>query len=54
MELLGLWAVSGKNELTFNERVVIEAYYANNYSFKMDIKIFIKTFKVLFTMKGAR
>lgn len=41
--ITGLWQVSGRSDLPFNKRVELELYYAQNWSFWLDIKILIKT-----------
>ncbi len=41
--ITGPWQVSGRNKLTFNERVELEACYARNWSFWIDIVILLKT-----------
>lgn len=43
----GLWQVSGRNKLSYEKRVELDIYYSENISFRLDIKIFIKTFMVL-------
>lgn len=50
----GLWQVSGRSDLSFDKRIELELYYAQNWSFWMDIKILFKTIQVLFFGKGAR
>lgn len=50
----GLWQVSGRSELSFDQRVELELYYAQNWSFWLDIKILLKTIPVLFKKTGAR
>lgn len=50
----GLWQVSGRSELGFDSRVDLELYYAQNWSFWLDIKILFKTVRVLFSRQGAR
>ena len=52
--LSGLWQVSGRSSLGFKERLRLEKYYSNNYSFKMDIKIFFKTIIVVLKKEGAK
>lgn len=52
--ITGLWQVSGRNELSFDQRVDLELYYAQNWSFWLDLKILIKTIPVLFNKTGAR
>ena len=39
----GLWQVSGRSNLSFEERVELELFYAQNWSFWLDIKILFKT-----------
>jgi len=43
----GLWQVSGRSNLSFNEMVELDLEYIRNISLKNDIKIFIKTFRVI-------
>jgi lipopolysaccharide/colanic/teichoic acid biosynthesis glycosyltransferase len=49
----GLWQVSGRSDLTFGERVELELYYAQNWSFWLDIKILFKTVGAVLFRKGA-
>ncbi len=39
----GLWQVSGRNELSYNERVALDVRYASNVSFSEDLRIISKT-----------
>ncbi|MEO8691480.1 MAG: sugar transferase, partial [Candidatus Saccharimonas sp.] len=50
----GLWQVSGRSDLSFEERIELELYYAQNWSFWMDIRILFKTIKVVFLKTGAK
>ena len=50
----GLWQVSGRSNLSFNERIELELFYAQNWSFWMDIKILFKTIGVVFRKRGAK
>lgn len=52
--LTGYWQVSGRSEVSFDYRLKLEKYYSENYGFKMDFKIFIRTIKVVFRCKGAK
>lgn len=52
--LTGLWQVSGRSNTTFEERLKIEQEYSNTYGFKLDVKIFFKTFGAVFKHKGAK
>jgi undecaprenyl-phosphate galactose phosphotransferase len=50
----GLWQVSGRSELSFEERIELELFYAQNWSFWLDIKILFKTIAVVLFKKGAK
>lgn len=50
----GLWQVSGRSDLSFEKRVELEMYYAQNWSFWLDIKILFKTIKVVLGRNGAK
>lgn len=52
--ITGYWQVSGRSNTTFRKRLELERFYSNNYSLKMDIKIFFKTFRVVLFKKGAK
>jgi Undecaprenyl-phosphate galactose phosphotransferase WbaP len=41
--LTGLWQVSGRNRLTFEERARLDGYYVRNWSPWLDIYVFAKT-----------
>ncbi len=45
--ITGPWQVSGRNHLTFKERVGLEAWYARNWSLWLDIVIMLKTVPTL-------
>lgn len=52
--ITGLWQVSGRNNLTFNERIELDKWYIQNWSLWMDFVIFMKTIKVVLSKIGAR
>lgn len=52
--ITGLWQVSGRNELTFDERIDLDKWYIQNWSLWMDFVIFMKTIKVVLSKVGAR
>ena len=52
--LTGYWQVSGRSDVSFKRRLELEKYYSNHCGLKMDIKIFFKTFKVVFCGNDAR
>lgn len=49
----GLWQVSGRSELTFDEMVMLDIYYIENWSPWLDIWILIKTIPTVLSAKGA-
>lgn len=50
----GLWQVSGRSELSFEERIELELYYAQNWSFWLDLRILFKTIGVVIRKTGAK
>lgn len=50
----GLWQVSGRSNLSFDERIELELFYAQNWSFWLDIKILFKTIGVVLRKTGAK
>ena len=52
--LTGYWQVNGRSNTTFEERCKLESYYSKNASWKIDVKIFFKTFKVVLFGKDAK
>lgn len=51
--LTGYWQTSGRSDLSFKKRLELETYYSIHSGFKMDIKIFFKTFIVVINGRGA-
>ncbi len=52
--ITGYWQVNGRSNTTFEERLEMEKYYSENYNIKMDMNIFLKTFKVALVNKDAK
>ena len=55
--LTGLAIVSGRSGISFEERRKLDLYYVQNWSFWLDIVIFVKTIRVVLerlTRRGAR
>lgn len=50
----GLWQVSGRSNLSFDERIELETFYAQNWTFWLDIKILFKTIGVVIRKTGAK
>lgn len=49
----GLWQVSGRNDVSYDTRVYLDAWYVKNWSLFNDIVILLKTVKVIFKKDGA-
>ncbi|MBW7454709.1 sugar transferase, partial [Paenibacillus sepulcri] len=49
----GLWQVGGRNDLSFHEMVQLDLLYIKQRSILFDIKIILKTVKVLLGSKDA-
>ena len=52
--LTGWWQVSGRNNLTFGQRLVLEREYGENASLKFDLIILVKTFKAVLKKVGSK
>ncbi|MEO1095910.1 MAG: undecaprenyl-phosphate galactose phosphotransferase WbaP [Cyanobacteria bacterium J06638_28] len=51
--ITGLWQVSGRSDVTYTERVNLDAYYVRNWSVWLDIYILLKTVWVVLVGDGA-
>jgi lipopolysaccharide/colanic/teichoic acid biosynthesis glycosyltransferase len=45
--LTGLWQVSGRNNLSYEERVALDLHYASRRSFVLDLSIIVRTLRVI-------
>lgn len=52
--IVSLWAVEGRSDLSFAKRLKLERWYSYNQSLALDLKIFLKVFKVLLCKSGAK
>ena len=52
--ITGLWQVSGRSRLTFEEMVRIDLFYIENWSLWLDLKIILLTIPAIFRGDGAR
>jgi lipopolysaccharide/colanic/teichoic acid biosynthesis glycosyltransferase len=46
--ITGLWQVSGRNNLSYKRRVILDCLYVDNVSPLLDLRIIIRTFGVIF------
>ena len=51
--ITGLWQVSGRASLSYEEMIELDIYYIENWTLGMDIEILIKTLPAVFSKKGA-
>ena len=51
--LTGIWQVSGRSDVTFQERLNMDIEYLNTRCTKLDIKLILKTFTKIFKKEGA-
>lgn len=52
--ITGLAQVSGRSDISHDERAKLNAYYVRNWTFWLDIKILAKTARQLFSKEGTR
>ncbi|MCC6627955.1 MAG: sugar transferase [Chloroflexi bacterium] len=52
--LTGLWQISGRSDLSAEERIVLDNYYAVTHSFWNDAKILLLTIPALLARRGAQ
>ena len=50
--ITGYAAVFGRNSLPWHDRLALDVYYVRNLSFKLDAKIFLRTFTTVFKQEG--
>ncbi len=51
--ITGLWQISGRSHLSFEEMVLLDLYYIENQSIFFDLEIMFETLPVVFFGKGA-
>lgn len=51
--LTGLWQVSGRSNLSWQDSVRLDLYYVENWSLAGDLMILLKTFRAVFRGAGA-
>lgn len=49
----GLWQVSGRSNLSWDESIRLDLYYVENWSLMGDVVILFKTFRAVFASTGA-
>ena len=51
--MTGLWQVSGRSELSFDEMVLLDLYYIEHWSPVLDVQIMLRTIPTVITGEGA-
>ena len=51
--MTGLWQVSGRSLLSFDETVLLDIYYIENWSLWLDLKILLRTIPTVLSGQGA-
>jgi len=51
--MTGLWQISGRADLAYEERVRLDMYYIRNYTIWLDLKLLVNTFLVVVRGRGA-
>lgn len=51
--ITGLWQISGRSTIPFEERCAIEEKYAMQQTLKLDLIVILKTIPAIFCAKGA-
>ena len=51
--LTGLWQVSGRSDLPFDEMALLDMWYIENWSLSLDLKILLRTVPAVLLGKGA-
>jgi exopolysaccharide production protein ExoY len=48
-----LWQISGRQHISYDERVQLDMHYINTRTFVLDLAILVKTLKVFIVHTGA-
>jgi exopolysaccharide biosynthesis polyprenyl glycosylphosphotransferase len=51
--ITGLWQVSGRSNLSWDEAIRLDVYYVDNWSMLQDVSILLKTFRAVVRAEGA-
>jgi len=51
--MTGLWQVSGRSDLSFDELCLLDIYYIENWTLGSDVRILLQTIPHLLSRKGA-
>ena len=51
--MTGLWQVSGRSNLTWEEAIQLDTYYVENWTMMGDLQILFRTLKAVLAKDGA-
>jgi exopolysaccharide biosynthesis polyprenyl glycosylphosphotransferase len=51
--ITGLWQVRGRSDIDFDEMVLMDLYYIENWSLRLDVQIALQTFPAVLSRRGA-
>jgi lipopolysaccharide/colanic/teichoic acid biosynthesis glycosyltransferase len=51
--MTGLWQVRGRSDLDFDEMVLMDLYYIENWSLRLDFQILLQTIPAVLSRRGA-
>jgi exopolysaccharide biosynthesis polyprenyl glycosylphosphotransferase len=51
--ITGMWQVSGRSDLTFDEMVLLDIYYVENWSLALDLGILVRSIPAIVRARGA-
>jgi exopolysaccharide biosynthesis polyprenyl glycosylphosphotransferase len=51
--MTGLWQVSGRSEVPFNDMIRLDLHYVRNWSFGLDLEIMLRTIPAVVSKRGA-
>lgn len=51
--ITGMWQISGRSDVSYDERVRLDMYYIRNYSFWLDLFILFRTLPAVLAGRGA-
>jgi exopolysaccharide biosynthesis polyprenyl glycosylphosphotransferase len=51
--LTGLWQVRGRSDIDFDEMVLMDLYYIENWSLRLDLQILLRTIPAVLASRGA-
>ena len=51
--ITGVWQVSGRSDITYEERVRLDMYYIRNWSIWLDLQLLLQTFPAVLKSRGA-